>query len=136
MAAVARDEDPAWVVDPDLLDLGVVEVALQRPEARHPGDELVDERLQVLHRSDGTGEAAPVVHLRDPLPEPTHRVGLVLGVDPGVAYEGTDLVGQRSDRHRPALPSAGRRTLRTACHRHERRRRAGHPDTVPPARVT
>ena len=34
---VAGDEDPAGVVDPDLLDLRVVEEGLQRPEARTPG---------------------------------------------------------------------------------------------------
>ena len=36
--ATPGDEHPAWLVDPDLLDLGVVEVALQRPE---PGDRVV-----------------------------------------------------------------------------------------------
>ena len=42
----AGDEHPARLVDPDLLDLGVVEVALQRPEPGHPVEHVADDRLR------------------------------------------------------------------------------------------
>ena len=41
---VAGDEDPARVVDPDLLDRRVVEVGLQRPEPGHPRHQLAHQR--------------------------------------------------------------------------------------------
>ena len=44
---VAGHEDPARVVDPDLLDARVVEERLQRPEAGDPGDQLAHDGVDV-----------------------------------------------------------------------------------------
>ena len=48
--AAASNEDPAGIVDPDLLHRWVVEVALKRPETGNPGNELIDDDLGVTHR--------------------------------------------------------------------------------------
>ena len=81
MAAAARDEDPAGVVDPDLLDLRVVEERLQRAEARHPGDELADHRAVVGDRGDRAGETELVVVGDDVLGDAADEEGLALRVD-------------------------------------------------------
>jgi hypothetical protein len=49
-AAPPGDEHPARLVDPDLLDLRVVEVALQRTEAGHPVQHVTDDGLRVGDR--------------------------------------------------------------------------------------
>jgi hypothetical protein len=64
---VPRDEHPRRVVDPDLLDRGVVEERLERTEPGDPGDQLPDDRRRVRNRGDGTGEAALVVVADDTL---------------------------------------------------------------------
>jgi hypothetical protein len=81
VATAARDEDPAGVVDPDLLDLGVVEERLQRTEARDPGHQLADHGTVVGDRRDGTGEAEVVVVAYDVLGDPAHHERLALRVD-------------------------------------------------------
>ena len=80
VAAVAGHEDPARVVDPDLLDRGVVEERLERPEPRHPGDQLTDHRVDVGHRRDRAGEAAVVVLADHRLRDPPDQAGLALGI--------------------------------------------------------
>ncbi|MGA9583144.1 MAG: hypothetical protein WBR13_14380, partial [Allosphingosinicella sp.] len=47
VAPAPGDEDPAGVVDPDLLDLGVVEERLQRSEAGNSGHQLTDDSDRV-----------------------------------------------------------------------------------------
>jgi len=46
-ATAAGDEDPTRLIHPDLFDLGVVQVALQRAEARHPVQDVADHGLDV-----------------------------------------------------------------------------------------
>lgn len=75
------DEDPARVVDPDLLDLGIVEERLERPEARDPRDELTHHTIRVGHRDHGAGEAALVVAAHDVLGDAAHDTGVALRVD-------------------------------------------------------
>ena len=73
-----RHEHPARVVDPDLLHRRVVEVPLERTEAGHPRDELLDHGLGVPERRHRSGQAALVVVLDQPLGEPADQayVGL------------------------------------------------------------
>src|SRR5680860_1339471 len=82
-----RHEDPARVVDPDLLDRGVVEVTLQRAEARHPRHQFLDDRLMVDDRGHRTGKAALVVLLDKPFRDPTYHAGISLRVDAVAAYD-------------------------------------------------
>ncbi len=86
MAAVAGDEDPARVVDPDLLDGRVVEVGLQRAEAGDPGDQLADDRVDVGDGRDDTGQRALVVVADDDLGDPAYEPGVALRVDALAAY--------------------------------------------------
>ena len=86
MATVAGDEDALRLVDPDLLDGGVVEIGLQRPEPRHPRDELVDHALRIVHRTYDAGEAALVVGLDGCGGEPTDSRDIGQRVDAAAAY--------------------------------------------------
>lgn len=81
MAAVAGDEDPAGVVDPDLLDGRVVEERLEWAEARHAGDQLADHRLDVGDRRHLAGEAAVVMGTDDALGDAAYDGGVALRVD-------------------------------------------------------
>ena len=81
------DEDPARVVDPDLLDRRVVEERLQRAEAGHPGDQLADHRVDVGNRRDRAGQAAVVVVADDALGDPAYEPGVALRVDALAADE-------------------------------------------------
>ncbi len=81
MAPAAGDEDPAGVVDPDLLDLRVVEEGLQRAEARHAGDQLAHHRAVVGDGRDRSGEAEVVVVADDVLGDAAYDEGLALRVD-------------------------------------------------------
>ena len=63
---VACDEDRVWRVDPDLLDLGVVEVGLQRPKPRERRDELARGLGLVGEKGHGAAEC--------PLAVPAHLV--------------------------------------------------------------
>jgi hypothetical protein len=89
---VARDEHPAGIVDPDLLDLGIVEELLQRAEAGHPCDQLADHRDRIGHRRDHAGQAALVVGAHDLLGYAAHALHVELRVDPFAAYDGTHLL--------------------------------------------
>lgn len=81
MASVPGHEDPAGVVDPDLLDRRVVEERLQRAEPRHPGDQLADDRVDVGDRRHDPGEAALVVRAHDTLGDAAYDGGVALRVD-------------------------------------------------------
>jgi hypothetical protein len=129
MTAVPRNEDPAGVVDPDLLDLRVVEVTLNGAEAGHPRHQLVDQCLDVLDGRHRAGEAASVMGLGDPLTHATHGVGLVLRVDACIADERTHLVHELGDQTAsevtPEKRGAGGWTECSGW-----RRRDGHGQTV------
>ena len=86
VATAAGDEDPARVVDPDLLDGRVVEEGLQRTEAGHAGDQLADHRLGVGDRRHGTGQAAVVVGADHGLGQPAYDEGVALRVDTLAAH--------------------------------------------------
>ena len=81
VAPAAGDEDPARVVDPDLLDRRVVEEGLQRPEAGDAGDQLADHRAVVGDRRDRAGEAEVVVVADDVLGDAAYDERLALRVD-------------------------------------------------------
>lgn len=81
VAAAAGDEDPAGVVDPDLLDLRVVEEGLQRTEARHPSDQLTHHGAVVGDGRDRARQAEVVVVADHVLGDAAHERGLALRVD-------------------------------------------------------
>jgi hypothetical protein len=97
--ALPRDEHLARVVDPHLLDRGVVEVGLQRPEPGHPRHQLTDHGLRVRHRGDLPGQAALVVGADHPLRDPAYGGHLGLRVHPvaadGLPHPGVQVVEQR-----------------------------------------
>ena len=93
--AVAGDEHPLRLVDPDLLDGRVVEVALQRSEAGDPGDQLVDDSIGVVDRPHDAGEAALVVGAYGGGRHPADGVDVELRVDAVAADLGAD-VGSRA----------------------------------------
>ena len=103
MAAVAGDEDPARVVDPDLLDRRVVEVGLQRPEPGDPGDQLADHRVDVGDRRDRAGQAALVVVADDALGDPPHQRRVALRVDPLAAHQVAHTLVERLDQLRVSV---------------------------------
>ena len=95
--AVAGDEHPARLVDPDLLDLGVVEEPLQRTEAgdpwrpaprpRRPG------RAPARRRRSGCARRGRV---RRPRPA-VARARVDLRIDPFTAYDGAQLLVEVTD---------------------------------------
>ena len=86
-----RDENPVRAVDPDLLDLRVVEVRLQRA---HPGDCSDDLTRRVVSVGESRDDAAPraAVVVLDRLADEDREVARVaLGVDPPASDELTHL---------------------------------------------
>lgn len=81
MASASRDEDAARIVDPDLLDLGVVEERLERAEAGDTRDQFAHDSTRIGHRDDGAGQAALVVSAYDVLGNAAHDRRVPLGVD-------------------------------------------------------
>ena len=100
MAATAGDEDAARVVDPDLLDLRVVEQRLERAEPADPGDELADHRGHVGHRRHLAGEAALVVGTDHALGDAAYDGGVALRVDALAAHGGPDVLVELVDQLR------------------------------------
>src|SRR5690606_12737174 len=112
--AMPRDEHLSRAVDPDLLDLGIVEIALQRPK---PGDD-VDERLHccvgVDERRDSAEERSGVIVGDRVDHERAHAVRVAQGIEAPTADERADLALQDRDAvHRPLLarPLSEIRTL-------------------------
>ncbi len=97
VAAGPGDEDPARIVDPYLLDLGVVEVALQRAEAGDPGHELLDRRVGVGERQDRAGQRVLVVVGHDPGGQAPDRGGVTLRVEGITAYRGAQALVELVD---------------------------------------
>ncbi len=97
VTTVAGDENPARVVDPDLLDRRIVEEGLQRSEPGDPGDQLADDRLGVRDRDDGAGEAALVVVADHALGDAPHHRGVALRVDPFAAHQLADMLVELVD---------------------------------------
>lgn len=95
--AATGDENAARVVDPHLLHVGVVEERLERAEARHPGDQLAYDRVDVGNRRDGTGEAALVVGADHGLGDASHQPRLELRVDTLVADPLADVLVELLD---------------------------------------
>ena len=94
VAAVARDEDPLGLVDPDLLDLRVVEEPLQRTEAHQVGHELPDDPIRLVERAHRTGEAALLV-LGDRIGGgAAHRVDVGARIDPSLADQRAHAIAQ------------------------------------------
>jgi hypothetical protein len=79
--STTRDEDLARLVDPDLLDLVIVEVGLERAETRDAGDHLGDDAGRIRHPRHLAGEAPLVVRADRLLGQPAYGGGVVLRVD-------------------------------------------------------
>ena len=115
VTAVAGDEDPARVVDPDLLDGRVVEERLQRPEPGHPRDQLADHGVDVGDRRDRAGQAALVVLADHALGDPAYDDRVALRVDALAAHQRAHALVERLDqlhagigqRHQAPVPSQG-----------------------------
>jgi hypothetical protein len=103
MPPVARDEHPRRVVDPYLLDRGVVEVLLQSSVTGHPGQQLVEHRRLVPDRGDCTGQALPVVLADDVLRDPSYGGPVDQRVDPLPADGVAQPRIQHVDRRRTAV---------------------------------
>ena len=97
VTAPAGDEDAARLVDPHLLDLGVVQEALQLAEASDARDELVDHSVGVGHRCDDPGQAALVVGADHLLGETAYDDGVGLRVHALAAHQDTQLLVQVTD---------------------------------------
>ena len=95
MPAVAGDEHPVGLVDPDLLDRRVVEVGLQRPEAGEVGDDLADDEVGLVDGANDAGEAAALVLGDDVERQAAHRCGVGARVDATLANQLADALGQR-----------------------------------------
>ena len=93
--AVAGDEHPVGLVDPDLLDRRVVEVGLQRPEPGEIGHDLADDEVGLVDGAHDSGEAAPLVLGDDVERQAAYRSGIVTWVDASFANELADALGQR-----------------------------------------
>ena len=99
--------------------LGVVEVALERPEAGDPGDQLLDDGVVVLDGRHRAGEAALVVVTDDPAGQASYDGGVALRVDALRAHSCAQLGVERLDQvavrvgigqaHVPEIP-------RSLCH--------------------
>jgi hypothetical protein len=80
MPALTGDEDLAGLIDPDLLDVRIIEVGLQRPESGNPRHQLSDHPLRIGHRNDLPGQAPLVVSSHRLLGDPSHQRGLLLWI--------------------------------------------------------
>lgn len=106
----AGHEDALGLVDPELLYLGIVEEALERPKADQVGHELADDVVGLLERPDGSRETALLV-LGDRLRgRAAHGVDVRAWIDAPFAHQGPHTVPQ--DIHAsPRKPSRLRRIL-------------------------
>jgi hypothetical protein len=95
------------MVDPDLLDLRVVEVALQRAEAGHPVQHVADHGLDIGNRRQRRGQRPLGVVGDDVANEHPNRSGIDEGIETPSADQLTDLAVDdvQSGRHStPVIP--------------------------------
>jgi hypothetical protein len=111
-AAALGDEHPAGLVDPDLLDLRVVQVPLQRPEAGHPVQYVADDGLRVADRRQRRGQRPLRVLGDDIAHEHAHRSRVGQRVETAPADQLTDLAVHDVESCRHETP-AGRKAGRT-----------------------
>ncbi len=95
MTPGASNEHPRRLVDPDLLDRLVVEVGLQRAEPGDVGDDVTDDQLGLVERSDGAGQAARLVLGDDVERGTAYGVGVRARVDATLAHEIAYALGER-----------------------------------------
>jgi hypothetical protein len=109
-----RDEDPARLVDPDLLHGGIVEIALQHPEAGDVVEHVSCRGPGVSERRQCAGQAALAIvghHVFDELP---HHTRLGDRVEAAASDELAYLVLDDGDRvHVTPVASAGGRSHRS-----------------------
>ena len=103
-ATVTGDEDAARLVDPDLLDGGVVEVGLQGAVARDGVVDAPGGRARVAQRWQCRGQAPQFVGTDDLLDEAADRRRLGGGVQPLVADDVADLGVDDLDRRHRLVP--------------------------------
>ena len=95
MLALACDEDPRRLIDPDLFDRVVVEEHLQRTEARHIGHDLADHGLRLLERRHRAGQTAGLV-LGDRIERSQpDRPGVGARIDATLTDQITHAIGER-----------------------------------------
>ena len=98
------DEHAAGLVDPDLLDLRVVEVALQRPEAGHPVEHVADDGLRVTDRRQRRGQRPLGVVGDDVAHQHPHGGRIDERVEPAAADELADLAVHDVQSGRHSIP--------------------------------
>jgi hypothetical protein len=100
--AAPGDEHLARLVDPDLLDRGVVEVGLQRAVAGHLVQDQLDRAAGVRQRRQGAGERALVVVGDGVLDQPTDPRRVVGRVQATATDQLAHLVGHDGDGVHPS----------------------------------
>src|SRR5690349_15041250 len=83
--------EDVWLVDPDLLDGGVVEVLLEGAVAGDDGEDRVHRLAVVAQRRQTAVERALVVVLDGVLHETAYGLGVARGVEPRPSDQLTDL---------------------------------------------
>lgn len=84
--------DQRRVIDPDLLDRGVVEQRLEGAESRDPREEMGDDTVDVGDGCDRAGEAVLVVGTDDVVGDAPNGGGIALGIDVVAADPGANLL--------------------------------------------
>ena len=96
--APARDEDLGGLVDPDLLDRGVVEVLLERSVTGHDRQYRMHGEARVAERRQPPVERSLVVVLHGVLHESPHGLGVARRVETRTADQLADLALDVADR--------------------------------------
>ena len=91
-ASPPSDEDPTRLVDPDLLDLGVVEQRLQWTEPGHRVDHSTTDLRRIAQRRQRRGHRAIAIVADDLVHEQANRAALGDRVDAAAPDEFADLV--------------------------------------------
>jgi hypothetical protein len=87
-----RHEDPTRFVDPDLLDLRIIEERLQRSEARYGVDDEASDLRRIVNRRQRRGDRSISVVADDLVHELANRAALGDRVDPAAPDELAHLV--------------------------------------------
>ncbi|MCL3838742.1 hypothetical protein [Aeromicrobium duanguangcaii] len=94
MAAVARDEDPLRLIDPEFLDLRIVEEPLQRTESHQVRHQLTHHMVRLIESAHRTSQAALLVLGHRIAGGATHRIDVGTRIDPPLANQSADPIGQ------------------------------------------